>query len=51
MAMTKSLRSVLVLYGSETGNAQDFAEEIGKLCQRHHFHTDLEDMNAIDLVS
>ena len=29
--------SALVLYGSETGNAQDAAEELGRLMTRLHF--------------
>lgn len=44
-------RSILVLYGSETGNAQDIAEELGRLCQRLHFRTRVDPLNAVDLVS
>ena len=44
-------RSVLVLYGSETGNAQDMAEELGRLCQRLHFRNHVDALDAIDLVS
>lgn len=44
-------KSVLVLYGSETGNAQDMAEELGKLCSRLHFDTEVEELNNVDLVS
>ena len=43
-------RSVLVLYGSETGNAQDMAEELGRLCARQHFRTQVDELDAIDLV-
>lgn len=43
-------RSVLVLYGSETGNAQDLAEELGRSCQRLHFRTDVEELDAVELV-
>ena len=43
-------RTVLVLFGSETGNAQDLAEEVGKLCQRLHFKSTVEELNAVDLV-
>ncbi|KAJ3525086.1 hypothetical protein NM208_g11790 [Fusarium decemcellulare] len=42
-------RSVLILYGSETGNAQDMAEELGRVCQRLHFKSRVEEMDAIDL--
>jgi sulfite reductase alpha subunit-like flavoprotein len=44
-------RSILILYGSETGNAQDIAEELGRLCQRLHFRTRVDPLNAVDLVS
>lgn len=43
-------RSMLVLYGSETGNAQDIAEEIGRNAQRLHFKTKVDEMNGAQLV-
>lgn len=43
-------RTVLVLYGSETGNAQELAEELGRSCQRLHFQSTVEEMNAVTLV-
>jgi sulfite reductase alpha subunit-like flavoprotein len=43
-------RSVLVLYGSETGNAQDMAEDLGRICQRLHFESRVEELDAVDLV-
>lgn len=43
-------RSVLVLYGSETGNAQEIAEELGRTFQRLHFRSTVEEMNAVALV-
>ncbi|KAH7327986.1 sulfite reductase flavoprotein alpha-component [Stachybotrys elegans] len=42
-------RSILVLYGSETGNAQDMAEELGRICQRLHFHCHIEELDAVEL--
>ncbi|CAM1511227.1 Fc.00g087400.m01.CDS01 [Cosmosporella sp. VM-42] len=42
-------RTVLVLFGSETGNAQDLAEEVSRLCQRLHFKSRVEELNAVDL--
>ncbi|KAH7160287.1 hypothetical protein B0J13DRAFT_493839 [Dactylonectria estremocensis] len=42
-------RTALILYGSETGNAQDMAEELGRLCQRLHFAHRVEALNAVDL--
>jgi sulfite reductase alpha subunit-like flavoprotein len=43
-------RSLLVLYGSETGNAEDIAGDIGKMAQRLRFTTSVEEMNDISLV-
>ncbi|KAL2802220.1 hypothetical protein BJX63DRAFT_415647 [Aspergillus granulosus] len=40
-------RSALVLYGSETGNAQDVAEEIGALAERLHFTTHVSELNHV----
>lgn len=34
-------RSALVLYGTETGTSQDFAEEISRCLERLHFDTDV----------
>lgn len=44
-------RSMLILYGSETGNSQDIAEEIGRDAQRLHFKTKVDEMNGAQLVS
>lgn len=44
-------RSMLLLYGSETGNSQDIAEEIGRAAQRLHFKIKVDEMNAASLVS
>jgi len=46
-----SSRTALVLYGSETGNAQDVAEEVGKLLQRLRFKVRVTEMNTVQLVS
>jgi len=43
-------RSALVLYGSETGNAQDVAEEIGRLTERLRFDTTVLDLDSIEIV-
>lgn len=48
--MATSERSALVLYGSETGNAQDVAEELGRLCERLRFTTQVLEMNSASLV-
>ncbi|KAL2825662.1 hypothetical protein BDW59DRAFT_172287 [Aspergillus cavernicola] len=44
-------RSALVLYGSETGNAQDVAEEIGALAERLHFATQVSELNHVKAES
>jgi len=43
-------RSALVLYGSETGNAQDVAEDLGRLCERLRFSTHVAELDSISLV-
>ncbi|KAK8051242.1 flavodoxin [Apiospora rasikravindrae] len=40
-------RKILILYGSETGNSQDVAEDIERLARRLHFETEVEEMNAV----
>lgn len=45
-----SHRTALVLYGSETGNAQDMAEQLGETFERLHFQATVEEMDAVDLV-
>ncbi|KAG7104491.1 NADPH-dependent diflavin oxidoreductase 1 like protein [Verticillium longisporum] len=42
-------RHALVLYGSETGNSQDIAEELGKMTQRLHFKTKVDELNVVQL--
>ncbi|KAH9844716.1 NADPH-dependent diflavin oxidoreductase 1-like [Teratosphaeria destructans] len=42
-------RTTLVLYGSETGNAQDVAEEVGRLTERLRFDTTVLDLDSITL--
>lgn len=44
-------RSALVAYGSETGNAQDVAEELGRLARRLHFTARVTELNNVGLVS
>ncbi|ERS96763.1 hypothetical protein HMPREF1624_06972 [Sporothrix schenckii ATCC 58251] len=47
--MSLSNRRILILYGSETGTAQDKAEEIDRMCQRLRFHTDLDALDNVKL--
>ena len=44
-------RSALVAYGSETGTAQDVAEEIGRLTRRLRFDTQVIELDTVSLVS
>lgn len=50
MAAAPQDRHALVVYGSETGNAQDVAEELGRIAERLHFDTDVAELDAISLV-
>ena len=43
-------RTALVLYGSETGNAQDIADEMGRMSERLRFSTDVINLNAVETV-
>ena len=43
-------RNALLLYGSETGTAQDFAEEVGRMVERLHFTTKILPLDATELV-
>ena len=40
-----------MLYGSETGNAHDLAEELGCLLERLHFSTLVAHLDIIEPVS
>ena len=43
-------RSALVLYGSETGNAFDFAQELARMTERIHFWSHVASLDAVELV-
>ena len=43
-------RTALVLYGSETGNAQEVAEELGRLAERLHFITTVSELDMVKTV-
>lgn len=45
------VRTALVGYGTETGNAYDYAEELGRLLERIHFQTRVSKLDAIDSAS
>ena len=44
-------RSVLVLYGTETGNSQDLAECVARRLRRVYFSPTLDEMDGVQLVS
>jgi sulfite reductase alpha subunit-like flavoprotein len=46
-----SARTALVLYGSETGNAQEVAEELGRTAERLRFVTHVGECNGVKAVS
>ena len=50
MAPTTQARSAAILYGTETGNAQDVAEELASLVERLHFTTLVSEMNKVQAV-
>ena len=44
-------RSLLILYGTETGHSQEIAEELADMAIRLRFETSLEEMDGVELVS
>ncbi|KAF2481712.1 NADPH dependent diflavin oxidoreductase-like protein 1 [Neohortaea acidophila] len=48
-AMSVQRRTALIVYGSETGNAQDVAEEVGRMAERLRFETIVLDMDSVQL--
>lgn len=43
-------RSMAVLYGTETGSAEEIAVEIGQMAERLHFKTTVDEMDSFKLV-
>ena len=43
-------RTALILYGSETGNSQEAAEQLGRITERLRFVTRVVEMNDVELV-
>ncbi|KAK4099678.1 riboflavin synthase domain-like protein [Parathielavia hyrcaniae] len=43
-------RSMVVLYGSETGTAEDIAVELGRVAERLHFQTTVDEMDTFKLA-
>jgi sulfite reductase alpha subunit-like flavoprotein len=46
-----SERQLLILYGSQTGCAQDAAERMSRQAKRRHFKTRVHSMDAYDRVN
>ncbi len=44
-------RRMAILYGTETGNSEDIAHELGEMAERLHFQTTVDEMNGFSLVS
>lgn len=44
-------REVSILYATETGNAQDVAERLARLCRRLHFEVQLASLDEYEAVS
>ncbi|CAE6428908.1 unnamed protein product [Rhizoctonia solani] len=42
-------RSILILYGTETGNAKDASEKIGRVARRYHFSARVVAMDAFSV--
>jgi hypothetical protein len=43
-------RSMAIVYGTETGNSEDIARELGDMAERLHFQTTVDEMNSFSLV-
>jgi menaquinone-dependent protoporphyrinogen IX oxidase len=43
-------RTALVAYGTETGTAQDIAEEVARILERLHFITDVTGLDSVSAV-
>ncbi|KAK0714976.1 hypothetical protein B0H67DRAFT_488069 [Lasiosphaeris hirsuta] len=43
-------RSIVILYGSETGNSEEIALELGKMSERLHFRTVVDEMDSFKLT-
>ena len=48
--MATESRSLLVLYGSQTGTAQDVAERIGREGRRRHFRVKVTSLDSYSVV-
>ena len=44
-------KSALIAYGTETGNAHDYAEELGRILERIHFWVHVSGLDVVDTAS
>lgn len=49
--MVEKKRFICILYGSQTGTAQEVAERIGREAKRRHFSTKVLPLDKYDIVS
>ena len=47
---TEEVRNLLILYATETGNAQDAADYIARECRKIRFHCRVESVDSYSLV-
>lgn len=50
MAVHQNDRTALILYGSETGDSQNVAEELERITERLRFNTRVIEMDAVEVV-
>ena len=43
-------RSILILYGSQSGNSEELAEQAGKACQNHDLKASVKAMDEIQIT-
>ncbi|KAI9729856.1 MAG: NAPDH-dependent diflavin reductase [Cirrosporium novae-zelandiae] len=49
LSATRCPRNALIVYGSETGNSQDAADELGRITERLWFSTTISELDAANL--
>jgi sulfite reductase alpha subunit-like flavoprotein len=49
--MGQQRRSALITFGSETGNAQNIAEELGRMVERLHFVVHITALDSVAIQS
>ena len=49
-APVSTRRTALILYGTETGNSEECAGELGRMLERLHFTADVTEMDNVEIV-